>query len=32
VVVIVVVVLLYGCQFLVFGKWVRVVCGQHGFL
>lgn len=27
--VVVVVVLLYGCQFLVFGKWVRVVGGQH---
>lgn len=26
---VVVVVLLYGCQFLVFGEWVGVVGGQH---
>lgn len=28
---VVVVVLLYGCQFLVFGEWVSVVGGQHGY-
>lgn len=28
---VVVVVLLYGCQFLVFGEWVRVISGQHGY-